>query len=49
MDFVANHTERLKKDICNPLSGPVFVDLIRNLERISDHSHNIVSSALIGF
>ena len=48
-DFVANHTERLKKDICNPLSGPVFVDLIRNLERISDHSHNIVSSALIGF
>ena len=48
-DFEANHTERLKKGICDPVSGPIFIDMIRNLERISDHAHNIVSSVLIGF
>ncbi|MFQ6137002.1 MAG: Na/Pi cotransporter family protein [Candidatus Hydrothermarchaeales archaeon] len=48
-EFEVNHLERLKKGICKPVSGPVFIDVIRNLERISDHSHNIVSAVLIGF
>lgn len=39
--YRANHIERLNKLLCNPSSGVIFLDLISNLERISDHSSNI--------
>ncbi|MEE8168105.1 MAG: Na/Pi cotransporter family protein [Candidatus Hydrothermarchaeales archaeon] len=48
-EFVENHLKRLKDGICEPVAGPVFVDMLRNLERISDHASNIASSVLIGF
>ncbi|MFQ6136303.1 MAG: Na/Pi cotransporter family protein [Candidatus Hydrothermarchaeales archaeon] len=48
-EFEENHYKRLREGICRPEAGPVFVDMLRNLERISDHSHNIVNAVLIGF
>ncbi|MFQ5888182.1 MAG: Na/Pi cotransporter family protein, partial [Candidatus Hydrothermarchaeales archaeon] len=48
-EFEENHYKRLQEGICKPEAGPVFVDMLRNLERISDHSHNIVNAVLIGF
>ena len=35
------HIERLADGQCSAGSGVVFLDLISNLERISDHAHNI--------
>jgi phosphate:Na+ symporter len=47
--FEANHVRRLENKICNPLLGIVFVDILRNLERIADHSTNIANATLLGF
>ncbi|KAB3537691.1 Na/Pi cotransporter family protein [Alkaliphilus pronyensis] len=41
-----NHINRLNNHQCNPSSGIVFLDIISNLERISDHSANIAMSVL---
>ena len=35
------HIERLSKQICNPSSGVIFLDIVSNLERISDHAYNV--------
>ncbi len=35
------HIERLSNNLCKPESGIVFLDIISNLERISDHAYNI--------
>lgn len=35
------HLKRLSKGKCKPESGVVFLDIISNLERISDHASNI--------
>lgn len=48
-EFEHNHIERLKKKICNPASGIIFVDTLRNLERISDHATNIGNAVIAGF
>ena len=48
-EFENNHIERLKKKICNPSSGIIFVDTLRNLERISDHATNIGNAVIAGF
>lgn len=47
--FEENHMKRLKNRICEPRAGILFVDTLRNLERISDHSNNIASCIMIGF
>ena len=47
--FEANHIRRLENKICNPLGGIVFVDVLRNLERVGDHSTNIANAILLGF
>jgi phosphate:Na+ symporter len=47
--FEANHVRRLENKICSPLLGIVFVDILRNLERIADHSTNIANAILLGF
>ena len=39
--YRANHIERLNKFLCQPSAGVVFLDLLSNLERVSDHSSNI--------
>ena len=35
------HIERLSAGKCDPSAGVVFLDLISNLERISDHAYNL--------
>lgn len=47
--FEENHVRRLENKICSPLIGIVFVDILRNLERIADHSTNIANAMLLGF
>ncbi len=36
-----NHIKRLSKDSCDVRTGIVFLELLTNLERISDHADNI--------
>ena len=35
------HIERLSQNICNPSAGVIFLDILSNLERVSDHAYNI--------
>ncbi len=35
------HIERLSNQQCNPANGVIFLDIISNLERISDHAYNL--------
>lgn len=37
------HIERLSAGKCAPSAGVVFLDIISNLERISDHAYNLAS------
>lgn len=39
--YRTSHIDRLNTQSCEPSSGIIFLDLISNLERISDHSSNI--------
>lgn len=43
-EFKQNHIQRLKKKICNPELDTIYVETLRNLERISDHAYNIALS-----
>jgi phosphate:Na+ symporter len=40
-EYKENHIDRLKKKVCHPEADTIFVESLRNLERISDHSYNI--------
>ncbi|OON97222.1 MAG: Na/Pi cotransporter [Candidatus Epulonipiscioides saccharophilum] len=40
------HIKRLSENRCNSLAGIVFIDIISNLERISDHAINLVDAIL---
>jgi phosphate:Na+ symporter len=40
-EFKAKHIQRLNEGNCNISAGVLFLDLITNLERVSDHSVNI--------
>ncbi len=40
-EYKLNHIDRLKKKICHPEADTIFVESLRNLERISDHAYNI--------
>ncbi len=42
----ANHIHRLNNQLCNPSSGVIFLDVISNMERITDHSANIAMAVL---
>lgn len=37
------HIERLSQNLCDPETGVIFIDTMVNIERISDHSLNIVN------
>ncbi len=43
--FRANHISRLNAHQCVPSAGVIFLDMISNLERISDHAANIALAA----
>ncbi|MEY8352256.1 Na/Pi cotransporter family protein [Lachnospiraceae bacterium 54-53] len=40
-EFRERHIERLSAQTCKPENGVIFLDALSNLERISDHAHNI--------
>ena len=40
------HIERLEKGICNPEANVMFTEILRNLERISDHADNLGVSVM---
>ncbi|NSW53698.1 MAG: Na/Pi cotransporter family protein [Anaerolineae bacterium] len=40
------HVERIEKKICSPEADVIFLDSIRNMERISDHAENISESVV---
>lgn len=42
-----NHIERLKRGYCVPEEGVFFLDIVSNLERISDHADNIAKYVLV--
>jgi phosphate:Na+ symporter len=35
------HIQRLEEGVCQPEADVVFVEWLRNLERISDHADNL--------
>ncbi len=45
----ANHIERLNKKLCSTESGIIYLDVISNLERVSDHASNIALYVLDKF
>ena len=45
-EFRKTHIERLSQNKCSANSGVVFLDIISNLERISDHASNIAYAVL---
>ncbi len=44
-----NHIKRLEEGVCNPEAGIIYVDILRNLERMGDHLDNIGHTILGGF
>jgi phosphate:Na+ symporter len=40
------HIQRLEEDVCTPEADVIFLDSLRNLERISDHTENIAEQVL---
>lgn len=45
-EYRNNHINRLNNQACNPHSGVLFLDVLSNLERVSDHSSNIAHYVL---
>jgi phosphate:Na+ symporter len=41
VEYAKNHIERLKAKNCKPRSGVIFIDMLSDLERSSDHAKNI--------
>ncbi len=46
VNYRKNHIRRLNEGICNGSNGAVFLDMLTNLERISDHCRNIAQCIL---
>lgn len=40
------HIKRLTEEKCTSLAGIIFLDLVSNLERVSDHAANIAYTTL---
>ena len=43
----AAHVERMRTGVCDPQADAVFVETLRNLERISDHADNIAYDVIM--
>jgi len=44
-----NHYERMRDGVCMPEADGLFVETIRNLERISDHADNIALDVIMDY
>ena len=45
--YKGNHIERLEHGTCNSAAGILYVEVLRNLERIGDHAVNLAGDVLI--
>jgi phosphate:Na+ symporter len=45
--YKENHIRRLEMEVCNPAAGILYVEVLRNLERIGDHAVNIAGDVLL--
>ena len=45
-EYRDNHIKRLNNGECNAYAGTLFIDLLSNFERISDHAENIAGSVI---
>jgi phosphate:Na+ symporter len=45
-EYIENHIERLKNQICDPRGGVIFTDMVHDLERCGDHALNIANATL---
>jgi len=43
-EYKKNHIERLKQKICHPEADTIYIETLRNLERVGDHAYNIALS-----
>ena len=43
---IENHLHRLQDEVCEPLGGVLFTDMVTDLERCGDHATNIAFSIL---
>ena len=48
VEYAKNHIERLKTKVCDPKSGVIFIDMLSDLERSSDHAKNIAFASFPG-
>lgn len=48
-NYESNHIRRLEYKACDPLIGIIFVDVLRNLEHVGNHSTDIANATLLGF
>jgi len=44
--FRKSHIDRLNENLCTIDSGVLYLDLLSNLERVSDHASNIAQQVL---
>lgn len=49
LKYEDTHMKRLEAGTCLPEAGPIYLDVMRNLERITDHTHNIAYAKRFGF
>lgn len=40
------HTDRILKNKCNPLVGVIYLDILTNIERVSDHALNVAQAVI---
>ena len=45
--YKESHIRRLEMEICNPAAGILYVEVLRNLERIGDHAVNVAGDVLL--
>lgn len=43
---VNDHIQRLMNEICHPIAGVIFIDMVTDLERCSDHAVNIAHALI---
>ncbi len=45
--YKEGHIERVERGICDPSAGILYIEVLRNLERIGDHAVNIAGDVLL--
>ncbi|MFP4499240.1 MAG: Na/Pi cotransporter family protein, partial [Vulcanimicrobiota bacterium] len=49
IELEQSHVDRLERGECTPSGGPIYTEVLSNLERITDHTHNVAYAKRLGF